>query len=249
MSSVTPKDYHVAYEDISFTTKDHIKILGWFIPNSNPQAKTIIFLHGYPADKGNILPVTFFLHKKYNLLYFDFRYLGQSEGHYSTVGKNEVLDLLAAIQYLHTRNIHEVGVWGFSMGGAVALMTAPLAPEIKAIVSESSYANLNLMIDDYYAIPLLKYPLGVLTRFWAGLFLQMDIKQVSPALAAEKIKVPVLLIHSTHDTMISFNHALLLQKALSHNKNVIIIFGKNLEHGEHLIKYDEAIEKFYGKYL
>src|SRR5260221_9482889 len=79
MSSVTPKDYDVAYEDISFTTKDHIKISGWFVPNANPHAKTIILLHGYPADKGNILPGTFFLHKKFNLLYFDFRYLGKSE--------------------------------------------------------------------------------------------------------------------------------------------------------------------------
>ncbi len=248
-SSITPADYQIPYEAISFKTKDNLMIAGWFIPNSNPHAKTIILMHGYPADKGNILPATLFLHKTYNLLYFDFRYLGKSKGRYSTIGKNEIMDLLAAIQYLHTRNINEVGVWGFSLGAAVALMTAPSAPEIKAIVAESSYANLNLMVYEYYSIPLIKYPLGVLTRLWAWLFLHVDIKKVSPALAAEKLKIPVLLIHSKKDAVISFKHALLLQKALSQNLQAKLIVLDNTQHGEHFINYDTVIEKFYNKYL
>jgi pimeloyl-ACP methyl ester carboxylesterase len=99
ISSYTPKTFGVAYEKIAFRTKDKITLRGWFIPNINPHAKTIILMHGYPADKGNILPGTIFLHQSYNLLYFDFRYLGESGGHFSTVGKNEVLDLLAAKQH------------------------------------------------------------------------------------------------------------------------------------------------------
>lgn len=84
--------------------------------------------------------------------------------------KNEILDLLAAIHYLQSRHIHEVGVWGFSLGGAAALMTAPLAP------AESSYARLDWMAYDFYRIPFLKYPLGELTRLWGLLFLHYDIK-------------------------------------------------------------------------
>lgn len=249
ISSITPKDLGMIYEDISFRTKDNILIRGWFIPNNNPQAKTIILMHGYPADKGDILPSTVFLHNKYNLLYFDFRYLGQSGGHYSTVGKNEILDLLAAIQYLQSRHIHDVGVWGFSLGGAVALMTAPLAPEIKAIIAESSYARLDWMAYDYYRIPLLKYPLGELTRLWGLLFLHYDIKDVSPARAAEKIKVPVLLIHSKQDQVISYDHALLLQKALQNHPNKEVLIVDELAHGEHAKNYQSIAETFFEKYL
>lgn len=248
-SSVTPKDYNIPFEAITFKTKDNILISGWFIKNTNPHAKTIILMHGYPADKGNILPTTLFLHKTYNLFYFDFRYLGESGGHYSTLGKNEIMDLLAAIQYLHTRNINEIGVWGFSLGGAVALMTAPLAPEIKAIVAESSYASLGLMVYDYYPIPLLKYPLGELTRIWAWLFLRLDIRTVSPLLAAEKIQIPVLLIHSKKDRVIPFKNALLLQKALSGNPHTKVIFMENEQHGEHFLNYDASVEAFYDKYI
>lgn len=249
ISSVTPKNYGIIYENISFRTKDNVLIRGWFIKSSNPHAKTIILLHGYPADKGDILPATIFLHKTYNLLYFDFRYLGESEGYYSTIGKDEIMDLRAAIQYLHTKNINEVGVWGFSLGGAVALMTAPSAPEIKAIVAESSYARLDWMAYDYYRIPLLKYPLGELTRFWGWLFLHYDIKKISPALAAEKLQIPVLLIHSKQDNVVSFENALLLKKALSHNPNAEVIFIDNAQHGEHFITYDKVIQRFYDMHL
>ena len=57
ISTVTPRDFGLAYENISFQTTDQVVIRGWFIKHPNPQAKTIIILHGYPADKGNLLPV------------------------------------------------------------------------------------------------------------------------------------------------------------------------------------------------
>jgi dipeptidyl aminopeptidase/acylaminoacyl peptidase len=249
LSAVTPADFKMAYENISFKTKDNILIHGWFIPSAHAKAKTIILLHGYPADKGNILPFRLFLHSDYNLLFIDFRYLGDSEGAYSTIGRNEVLDLKAAVDYLKTRGINEVGVWGFSLGGAVALMTAVDTPEIKAVVSESSYARLDWMALEYYKIPLLRYPLAWLTRLWGRIFLGYDIKDVSPAEAAKKITIPVLLIHSKNDDMISIKHALLLQEALRDNTKAEVIFVETLHHGEPMEDYQNIVKKFFGKSL
>ena len=234
ISKVTPKDFNVPYKDVSFTTQDGIKISGWFIPSAKPTSKTIILLHGYPADKGDILASRLFLHKNYNLLFFDFRYFGESEGNYSTLGKNEVLDLLAAINYLRSQNINEIGVWGISLGAAVALMTAPKAPEIKAIVAESSYAKLDWIAYQYFNIPLLRYPLAELGRLWDILFLRIDIKTVSPVDAAKKINIPVLLIHSKKDDVIPFQNGLALKEALNHNPNLNVVFT-NTSHGQ-LIK-------------
>ena len=142
ISSLTPRDLKMNHEDVSFRTADGLLLRGWHIPSAKTTDKTVILLHGFPADKGNILPALAFLHGDFNLLLFDFRYLGQSEGSYSTAGAKEVEDLLAAVQFLKTRGVKEVGVWGFSMGGAVALMAIEKAPEIKAVIAESSYANL-----------------------------------------------------------------------------------------------------------
>jgi len=153
VSSLTPKLLQLDYENVWFKTSDGLTLSGWFIPGKAATKKTLILLHGYPADKGDILPALSFLQKNYNLFLFDFRYLGESEGKYSTAGAKEVNDLLAAIQFLKTKGIEEVGVWGFSMGGAVALMSIKKAPEIKAVVSEASYASLAQMAAELFKIP------------------------------------------------------------------------------------------------
>ncbi|MDP3640099.1 MAG: alpha/beta fold hydrolase [Nanoarchaeota archaeon] len=249
ISEITPKDLGLDYEQVTFTTADTIKIAGWWIPAKMAEAKTIILLHGYPADKGDILPGLAFLHKKYNLLLFDFRYLGQSEGRYSTAGAKETDDLHAAINFLKSRGVSEAGVWGFSMGGAVALMTAAKAPEIKAIVSESSYARLDLMAPALYQIPLLKYPLAKLTLLWAKLFLGINASDVSPMESATKLSIPILLIHSTNDEVISFRHAELLQEKLKNNLKTEFWFEENLIHGQFGGEYQKRIEDFFERNL
>jgi len=85
-SNASPADFGLRYEEVSFPTTDGLELKGWYIPNRGDQAKTVILLHGYPADKGDILPVLSFLSAHYNLLLFDFRYLGQSQGRISTIG-------------------------------------------------------------------------------------------------------------------------------------------------------------------
>lgn len=248
-SPITPQDLGLDYEDISFVTSDNLTLRGWFLPSKASFAKTIILLHGYPADKGNILPALSFLNKGYNLLLFDFRYLGQSEGKYSTAGAKEVEDLRAAIKFLKARGIQEVGVWGFSMGGAVALMAAKDAPEIKAIISESSYASLSRMAPELYRLPVLRHMLGFLTELWARIFLGINVKEVSPQDRVKNLTLPILIIHSKNDKVIPFAEALLLQDALKNNPDAGFWFEKNLVHGQLGKEYEKRIEEFFGKNL
>lgn len=252
-SSMTPKYFGVQYENIQFKTTDNIIIRGWFIPNKNIHAKTIILLHGYPMDKGNILPTRIFLHKDYNLLFIDFRYLGESGGHYSTIGKNEVLDLRAAIDYLHHRNIHQVAVWGLSLGAAVALLAAPDTPEIKAIVNEASYARLDWIAYNYYRslrfIPGLQYIMGNALRFWAWIFLNIDIKQIQPVQALAQLKIPILMIYSKNDQVVTYPHALAMQQAARHNPRAQMIILEHAQHGELMKNYEKIIKDFFDKNL
>jgi dipeptidyl aminopeptidase/acylaminoacyl peptidase len=244
-SDLTPKTFGISYESISFYTKDNILLRAWFIPSTSTTTKTIVLLHGYPADKGDILPSRLFLHPFYNLLLFDFRYFGKSGGLYSSVGKNEVNDLLAAIQYLQSRNIYAVGVWGLSMGGAVALMAATQTNAIKAIVAESSYARLDWLANDYYRIPVFSYPLAKLTQLWANLIVNINVKQVSPVKSAEQLNIPILIIHSKQDQVIPFLHAQTLQKALAHHANAEFLFMEKGAHGELTPQEQNRIKQFF----
>ena len=77
ISQITPKDLGLDYENITFATEDGIKLSGWYIPSktlpdstNQPTGKNkakkntaIILLHGYPADKGDILPALSVLNK------------------------------------------------------------------------------------------------------------------------------------------------------------------------------------------
>ena len=249
VSSLTPRSLGLPFEKVAIRTADNILIRGWFIPNKNVKDKAIILLHGYPADKGDILPSRYFLHKKFNLLLIDFRYLGESEGLYSTVGKNEILDVRAAIDYLHKRGIHQIGIWGFSLGGAVALMTAQNTPAIKAVVAESSYSSLDKMAYDYFRIPLLQYPLGVLLRLWGKIFLGYDIKEVSPLKSAATLNIPLLIIHSRNDEVVSFSHAELFRETLKDHVNIEFLFYDDLSHGQASKNYQKIIEDFFTKNL
>jgi dipeptidyl aminopeptidase/acylaminoacyl peptidase len=249
-SRISPKDLGLNYQTVSFATDDGVTLRGWFIPHKDAAAaKTIVALHGYPADKGNILPALVFLCERYNLFLFDSRYLGESEGSYSTVGAKEVKDLIAAIAFLRTRGVREVGVWGFSMGGAVALMTAPSAPEIKAVVSQSSYARLDLLAPALFRLPVLKSPLAWLTTLWAKIFLGINLREVSPKDAARDLNIPVLLIHSKHDSMIPFDHALMLQESLKNNPKAQFWFDEHLVHGQFAAEYKERIGGFFDSNL
>jgi uncharacterized protein len=249
VSSLTPRDLKLAYQDLSFRTADGLTLRGWHIPSVKTTGKTLVLLHGYPADKGNILPALAFLHEDFNLLLFDFRYLGKSEGSYSTAGAKEVEDLLAAIQFLKTRGVEEVGVWGFSMGGAVALMAIEKAPEIRAVIAESSYASLAQMALQLFRIPLLNYPIAYLVGLWAELFLGIDLRDVSPAERVRNTTVPILLIHSSADAVIPFSHAQLLQEALAKNSRAEFWFHDGGAHGQLASDYQSRVRTFFHKNL
>jgi len=248
-SKVTPRTLGLAYEDITLRTSDNVTLAGWFIPHQNDKAKTIILLHGYPADKGNILPSLSFLSEHYHLLLFDFRYLGASQGSYSTIGAKETADLTAAIEWLKDRGHTELGLWGFSLGGAVALMTAPQHPEVKSVVAEASYASLDELAPQLYLLPGVRYPLAWLTKLWGRLFLGLDTKNVSPALAVENLHIPVLIIHSTNDKVIDFSHAKRIQQALHHNSQAEFWFQENLIHGQLSEEYKQRLTHFFAQHL
>ena len=249
ISRLTPGNLGMAYDAVSFTTADGLALRGWYIPAAQRTQKTVILLHGYPADKGNILPPLAFLHDDFNLLLFDFRYLGESEGNYSTAGAKEVEDLLAAVRFLKNRGITEVGVWGFSMGGAVALMAIEKAPEIRAVIAESSYASLEQMAFQLLPIPLLNYPVAYLVGVWAKLFLGIDLGQVSPLESVRTAKVPILLIHSSADAVIPFSHARQLQEALAHHPGAEFWFNEGFAHGQLHSDYETRVENFFNKNL
>ena len=245
----TPEDFNLKYEDVTFETSDGLKLKGWFLPG-NKSSNTIIVMHGYPTNKADVLPFSMFLLKEFNVLLFDFRSFGESEGSYTTAGYKEVKDLDAAVEYLKSRkDAKNIGALGFSLGGSVAIMNKN--NDIKAIVADSAYSNLNNMIEAMYRnFSFLKYPFVQLTRLYSKIFFGVDPKDVSAENAIKNINKPVLIIHGKKDSQIPVNEAYILHNS---NKKAELWIVENADHGETYAlnkeEYEKRVLEFFGKHL
>lgn len=255
-SSLKPSDLGWPSTAVEFTTADGLRLRGWLVPSraGASEGRAIILLHGYPFDKGNILPLGAFLRTDYDLLYFDFRSFGESEGSMTTAGYREVQDLQAAVDFLRARDYRQIGVWGFSLGGAVALLSLKQGVVVDAIVADSSYADLGGLTEAYYGnFGPLSWALARFTGHWARLFLGVDPRSVSPAAAAQGTTTPVLVIHSRTDDQIPFRHALVIQAALADNPKAGVWFLESARHGEswsrHQAEYEERVRAFFREFV
>ena len=249
ITDLEPSDLGLEYEEITFKSTEGIKLSGWFIANNKTKA-TIIVMHGYPADKANLLGIAEFLTKDFNVFLFDFRSFGKSEGSYTTAGYFERNDLLGAIKYLEKeKNITKIGLYGFSLGGAVALMTNH--ENVKVIVTDSAYAKLSNIVKHMYKMFFVfKYPLAYLTKLYGILFLRLNIDDAIPVDNIKNIKVPILLIHAEKDSQIPVNEAYLLHNA---NEKAELWIVENAEHGmTHSInpeRYEKRVIGFFKENL
>jgi len=254
LSQQTPGDFGLLFEEIELHTEDGLKLAGWFIPGladgaESSQAPTLVVLHGWPEDKGSVLRGAVPLLDQFNLLLFDFRALGRSEGRYSKLGAREVKDVRAALDWLEASGHTDIGVWGFSMGGAVALMSAGQDPRVRAVVTDTSFARLDIMARDMFRIPLLSHGLALGMRAWSALFLGIDIRRVAPLEAAERLKSPVLIIHLKHDHFVPFHHALMFENALADHTNAEFWFRDEGFYGHVSAEYLERLRAFFDAHL
>ncbi len=244
-----PSDLGLKYEDIAFKSTDGVKLSGWFMPYNKTKA-AIIVMHGYPADKNNLLGIAEFLAKDFNVFLFDFRSFGQSKGKYTTAGCLEKNDLLGAIQYLEKeKKLTKIGLYGFSLGGAVALMTNH--KNVKAIVADSAYAELRHVVQHMYKIFFIfKYPLAYLTKLYGILFLRINIDYASPADNIKNLKIPILLIHAEKDSQIPASEAYLLHNANKKSELWIVgNAGHGMTHSANPEEYEKKVIVFFKESL
>ncbi len=242
-----PTDFGLEYEAVRFKTNDGLTLAGWLIPGKK-KSPTIIVGHGYPFDKGNILPVVTFLHPDYTLFLFDLRSFGESEGRITTAGIKEIEDVNAAVKYLKTRKDinHTFGAYGFSLSAATFLMATN--PEIKAIVADSPYASVHDIIKGvYWYFGPLKWPFVWFTELYGKIFFGMYAKSY-----AARVTVPTLLIHGSADSQISVENSKKIYDR-SDKKLVRLWIVEGADHGASYAtkpkEYKARVKEFFDKNL
>jgi pimeloyl-ACP methyl ester carboxylesterase len=192
-------------QDVQFTSLDGIELSGW-LAIANPNAPTIILVHGFKGDRTEMLPAARILYKGgYNVLLYDSRGCGSSAGWEITLGAREPLDVLGAVKYLKGRsdlsNKH-YGLVGNSLGSGIALMAAAREPSILATVADSVWtdnqaqiARMGNITKGPLTLPLLSYEPALVDQLIGARLADVRpidvIRQISPR--------AVFLIHSAND--------------------------------------------------
>lgn len=236
-----PAGINRPYEEITLTTADGLKISGWYISGTQPNA--IILVHGNGGNRKGVLPEAAILAEAgYHLVLIDLRGHGRSEGSENTYGYREALDVQAAVDYLMARpEIKQVGALGTSLGGAVVARAAAIDPRLSAVVVESSYSSLPHAVEDAFDDMSIfpRWPFAPLLVTLAERRVGLDIGQIDSARDLATIHPrPVLIIHGTHDQLFPVYHAQKMYNAAKEPKELWLIEG--FGHANPVIGQEEA---------
>jgi uncharacterized protein len=243
-----PADVGLEVRDITIDAEDGVALHGWLVPRRGSPG--IVVLHGYPAEKAEMLPIAATLAEHFSVLLMDLRYFGRSGGSATTFGVHERGDLRRAVDVLMAQGASPVGVFGLSLGGAVAILTAAEDPRIRAVAAYAPYSDLKTLARDLHEwLGLAKYPFVELMALWGRLLLGVDLGVASPAAAARRLMTPVLLIASREDELIRFRHAEALQTALRGNPAAEFVVMARGHHGELPADVVSSLVRFFRAHL
>jgi len=223
---MNPADYGLSSaEDVAFPSRDpHVRLRGWYIAAEangvTGNGCTLIFAHGYSQNRQEPhLPAlslaSRLVSKGYDVLLFDFRNAGESGGSLTTIGLKEQLDLLGAVDYAADRGPQrKIGLVGFSMGGATALLAAAQDKRVQAVVADSPFYSLREYLEEnmphWTGLP--RFPFNWLILRLGPLLIRADARDVRPCDAVMKAAYPVLFIHGTGDCTVPYENSVRLHQ-------------------------------------
>jgi fermentation-respiration switch protein FrsA (DUF1100 family) len=192
----------VAPVGLDDVTLDELGLGAWWLPSKNGAA--VILIPGIGQARDGMLDQGAMLARHgYGVLLVDPRSCASPEAVF-TAGYDEVEDMARALAFVQAQpevRSDRVGMLGYSVGGATAILSAAQLDDIQAVVSEGNFYNLghdianaggdnSLLAGFYYRVILFFY------RFYTG----VDAHHISPIDAIGHISPrPVFLVFGEHE--------------------------------------------------
>jgi uncharacterized protein len=227
-------------ENVWFSSADGTRLHGWFFrAEVQSEGATIVYFHGNGGNISNVSWVgQWFARRDFNVLLFDYRGYGASEG---AVGSEAGLyaDGDAAVAFV----INEKGVrpqdivlYGQSLGTSVVADVASRR-EVGAVILESGFSSASSVASE--ALPWLPRWLHFLSR-----------NRFQSARKLATVKAPIMIAHGDPDPVIPATEARLLFAAANEPKQLLILRegGHNL-FGSLGDKYFNQVEQFIRRSL
>lgn len=265
----TPDAVGLQYQDVSFKSRDdHVNLSGWIITpsdklkadESDQNHRWIVIVHGHGTNRSDpvfgSLSLVRELHQAgFAVLMFDLRASGQSSGNRGSAGYDEQRDLHGALDLLEHLGVapKQVGILGYSMGGAIGLLVSSRSNRVASVVADSSFADLALMIK-HGAAKRFK----LLNVFMPGMRLAVrllygfDIGWISPVQALEASTRPVMLIHGELDSVVPMINFRMLSRVIEGGTGetwLVPDAGHIQSYRTHPEEYARRVVKFFERTL
>lgn len=231
----TPAQGGFSYDDVMLVTEGRQRINAWFIEKKNARG-TILLAHGNGENIGNLFDYAeFYTALGMNVMLFDYRGYGRSEGRPSEKATYE--DIMACWKYLtFDRGISpsNIVIVGRSLGGGVASW---LAVRVKpaGLVLESTFTS----VPDVGAEVFPWLPVRLVAR------IHYDTKDIIGQMGC-----PVLIAHSPQDEVIPYKHGQkLFDLAQDPKVFVEMTGGHNSSPWERGSAYPKALDEFLAQCL
>ncbi len=255
-NDLEPRSKNIPQEDLWITTPDGARLSCWLVARRRARG-TVIYLHGVGDCKIGGVELSAFLYAQgYNVFLYDSRQHGKSGGRYCTYGFFEKHDVSSVIDYLQQRedlNIGKVGLFGTSMGAAVAIQAAAIDARIASVVSEASFTTLRSIAVDYQR-RLIKLPWHFLRNIALARSQKVagfKARLVAPIEDVRNLRCPILFVHGIDDTFIDVQHSRELYEIAPQPKQLLLISGADHNNVWEVggTKYKDALSTFFKSSL
>lgn len=231
IAEATPKDVNLDYDNLTIIGEGGIEMQGfWTLTKQEPKG-VIILVHGIGANRAQMIEKANLLAQQgFDAVMMDGRAHGESEGDYVTYGFFEKKDVQKIVDFIKEENEDiPVGIWGASLGGAIALQAMAEDNRIEFGVAESTFRSMDEIVFDYgkrMARGVMLKPVTDYALRRAGEEGGFDPQVVRPIESVTQINQPVMIAHGDADQRISVSYGQDLYDNLkTEDKELVIVPG------------------------
>jgi hypothetical protein len=196
---------------LAYTTVEVPGALGslpaWWLPGR--RSTWVILIHGLGGSRADTLPIMATLRTLgYPMLAITYRNddgAPASPDHRNHLGATEWRDVQSAVTYAARHGATGVVLYGYSLGGAMALVVArdpATRPEVRAIVLDSPVLDWHATFAFAARRDSIPGPVVALTEHFVGWRAHLDYGEFDQIRQARSLTVPVLLIQGDADTVV-----------------------------------------------
>lgn len=245
----------IKQEPFSMKSSRGYTLNGKIYYQEKPQKRTkvLIFVHGWTSHYVEMMTYYEAYYKRgFNIVGYDQRYHGDSEGPFCTMGYHEHEDLVevcAKVREIFGKDC-VLGIMGESMGAATVMLASPKIEGLAFAIEDSGYSTLveetNFLGGYQYHLP--KWPIMALIRLYTKKRYHYDIDDVRPIDSVKQCEnIPMLFIHGDSDTMVPSKMLMPIVEAKKGFK--MYSYFKDSIHCESLLNHKQEYDALVGKFL